>query len=147
MADKHMPKRIYAFRYHPDNQRDRSRGAWDDRKSLILKDDVAYIRADEARAWEELALSNAAAAQSHVERWARAEAALRLALPALRRELHGYLECCTVARDVATVTPDEWEELAPDIAAIRAAAAIVGPQPDAEGVDSAWLDAAIARAP
>lgn len=73
--------------------------------------------------------------------------ALHLALPALRRSLYEYLQSCVIRNDVATVTPDEWADTARELAAIRAAAAIVGPQPDLFGVDTAWLDEAIRRAP
>lgn len=40
------PRRIFAWRYHPDNQVPRALGAWDARKSHRTKDDVDYIRAD-----------------------------------------------------------------------------------------------------
>lgn len=73
--------------------------------------------------------------------------ALRLALPVMRRGVCEYLEGHTVKGDPATVTPDEWAEIAADVAAIRAATAIVGPHPDQDGVDTAWLDAALERAP
>lgn len=73
--------------------------------------------------------------------------ALRVALPVLRRGASEYLESVTVKRDPASICAYEWEDVAPDIAAIRAATAIVGAQPDVEGVDTAWLDAALAVAP
>lgn len=40
------PKRIFAWRYHPDNQVPRALGAWDARKSQRTKDDIDYVRAD-----------------------------------------------------------------------------------------------------
>lgn len=40
------PKRIFAWRYHPDNELPRALGAWDSRKGERSKDDVDYVRAD-----------------------------------------------------------------------------------------------------
>ena len=40
------PKRIFAWRYHPDNEVPRALGAWDSRRGQKTKDDVDYVRAD-----------------------------------------------------------------------------------------------------
>ena len=42
-----MPKKIFAYRWHEDNQENRARGAWDDRLSEVLKSDTLYVRSDE----------------------------------------------------------------------------------------------------
>jgi hypothetical protein len=44
------PRKIYAWRYHPDNSQPRARGAWDTRTSLKTRNDVDYVRADLAGA-------------------------------------------------------------------------------------------------
>lgn len=75
------------------------------------------------------------------------ETALRLALPVMRRTVSEYLESVTVKRDHASIALAEWGEIGPDIQAIIAATALVGPEPDVEGVDTEWLDEAIRRYP
>lgn len=76
---------------------------------------------------------------------ARAHAALRAALPVMRRTLNDYFESVTVRRDPATIALAEWVEIAPDIRAVRLAEACVGPQPDQEGIDTDWVNAVLDR--
>ena len=59
-------------------------------------------------------------------------AALRLALPVMRRTAAEYLDSVMVHGDPATIAPAEWSEVAPDLDAIAAAEACVGRIADAE---------------
>lgn len=76
-----------------------------------------------------------------------AQEALRLAIPVIRRGLWDYLPQCMVRGDPRTIAAAEWDEVADDIRALRAATAIVGPQPDYEFVDAGEVDQALAMAP
>lgn len=64
-------------------------------------------------------------------------AALRMALPVMRRTAFEYLESVAIKRDPATIAPAEWQEIAPDLEAICAAEACVGLVEDDDGQ---WLD-------
>lgn len=77
----------------------------------------------------------------------QANAALRAALPVLRRSAWEFIASCAFRDDPATLCPEDWASVAPDIKAIRLAESCVGPQLDLSGVDGSWLDAAIKAAP
>ena len=72
---------------------------------------------------------------------------LALALPVMRRYAHDYFMGCTVLRDPLSIAPIEWEEIAPEVAAIRAATALIGSNPDADGVNTEWLDLVLSHDP
>lgn len=58
------------------------------------------------------------------------EAALRAALPVMRRTAAEYLAGVMIRMDPNTIAPVEWYEIMPDLDAIVAAEAVVGRQPD-----------------
>lgn len=66
-------------------------------------------------------------------------AALRMALPVMRRTAAEYLESVMVRHDPNSITPAEWDEIRPDLDAIVAAEACVGRQED-DSRERLWLD-------
>lgn len=58
------------------------------------------------------------------------EAALKAALPVMRRTAAEYLFSVMIRMDPNTIAPVEWYEVTPDLDAIVAAEAVVGRQPD-----------------
>ena len=58
------------------------------------------------------------------------EAALKAALPVMRRTAAEYLSSVMIRMDPNTIAPVEWYEVTPDLDAIVAAEAVVGRQPD-----------------
>lgn len=58
------------------------------------------------------------------------EAALKAALPVMRRTAAEYLSSVMIRMDPNTIAPVEWYEVIPDLDAIVAAEAVVGRQPD-----------------
>lgn len=88
-------------------------------------------------------LRSVVAALGKSARKPRLHAALRAAIPVMRRYIWEYLESSTVKRDPNTISPCEWDEIAPDILALRMAQACVGDQPDSAVVDTDWLNDAL----
>lgn len=71
--------------------------------------------------------------------------ALRQALPVLRRGVHEYCDSVSVSRDPRSIAAAEWEKIRPDILAILDIARLIEPSPDADGVDTLFLDACLGR--
>ena len=69
------------------------------------------------------------------ERVAGLEAALRDAVPVMRKTAAEYLDSVMVRSDPTTIAPLEWEEITPDLSAIAAAEACIG-----RVTEPSWLD-------
>lgn len=71
--------------------------------------------------------------------------AVRKSLPMMRRNAFYYLDSHAVKGRIETISRMDYDEVADDLAAIVATEGCIGKVPDIDDVDTAWLDAAIAR--
>ena len=63
----------------------------------------------------------------------------------LRSFVSEYLHCCTIKDNPATITPDEFEQVADDLQALLEAKRLVGAVKDYSADDGEFLDACLAE--
>lgn len=73
-------------------------------------------------------------------RIAAMEAALKAAIPVMRRTAAEYLESVMVRHNPDSIAPSEWAEIAPDLEAILSAEACMGRVDDDEDRERLWLN-------